>query len=176
MDFANRAVGALIAWSDYQFRAIGGQNALALVRSAVGQAKLHGITERRTDHGVGDAGVAAGGINDGLAGLERAARQPRLDHAERRPVLYRAAGVKPLGLGAKLYVGEVAAYAVKAEKWRISNPGEERHPCMCIGNSGFPGRSRAGAGQRHGRSVCISAPQLPGMHMRLFYSELDARA
>src|SRR5207253_6085140 len=43
MDSANRAVGALVARSDDQLRAIGRQDTLAFVRSAIGQAKLHGI-------------------------------------------------------------------------------------------------------------------------------------
>src|SRR6266404_960082 len=42
--FANRTVGALIAGSDHQLSAESGEDALALVRSAIRQAKLHGIT------------------------------------------------------------------------------------------------------------------------------------
>src|SRR5215469_5062356 len=38
---------------------------------------------------------------------------------------------------------------------------------MVIGNSGFPGRSRDGAGHRHGRSICIKSaagPQEPAIY------------
>ncbi len=68
LHFANRAVGAFIAGSDHQLRAERGEDALPLVRSAVRQAKLHGITQRRADHRISYAGIAAGRVNDGLAG------------------------------------------------------------------------------------------------------------
>ncbi|PYT73019.1 MAG: hypothetical protein DMG42_13425, partial [Acidobacteria bacterium] len=36
----------------------------------------------RANHSVSDAGVAAGGVNDGFAALQCAAREPRLSHVE----------------------------------------------------------------------------------------------
>src|SRR6266446_1430179 len=60
--FPNRAVGTLIAGSDHEIRAESGEDALALVRSAVRQAKLDGKLHRGTDHCVSDAGVTAGGV------------------------------------------------------------------------------------------------------------------
>ena len=86
--FANRTVGAFIARSDHEFRAEGPQDPLALVRSAVRKAKLHGKTERRADHRVGNAGVAAGRVNDGLVRAQCPAGQTSLNHAQRRPVLH----------------------------------------------------------------------------------------
>src|SRR5437870_13710446 len=41
-------------------------------------------------------------VNDGLAPLQGPAGEARLNHAERRPVLYRSPRVEPLRLGAKL--------------------------------------------------------------------------
>src|SRR5260370_34210520 len=71
--FATRAVSAFIAGSDHKLRAERRENAFPLVRSAVPQAKLHRKTERRADHCVGNAGVAAGSVNDGFAGSQRPA-------------------------------------------------------------------------------------------------------
>src|SRR5436853_5278427 len=39
--------------------------------SDLGQAKLHGIAHGRANHSVSDAGVAAGGVNDGFAATSR---------------------------------------------------------------------------------------------------------
>src|SRR6266436_4387608 len=76
VDLANRAVGAFVAGSDYQLSAESGEDALALVRSAVRQAKLHGKLQRSTDHGVSDAGIAAGGVDDGLTVLQGTTVRP----------------------------------------------------------------------------------------------------
>ena len=69
---ADRAVGAFVAGSDHELRAKRGEDAFAFVRGAVGKAEFYGIAERRADHGVGDAGVAAGGVDDRFAWAERA--------------------------------------------------------------------------------------------------------
>ena len=121
MDFVNRAVSAFIARSDHQFRAIGRQNALALVGSAVRQAKLDGIACCRTDHGVSDSGVAAGRVNDGPAGLQSTAGEPCPDHAECRAVLHRPAGIEPLRLGVKRNVREVPRDVLQPEQGGVPN-------------------------------------------------------
>src|SRR5205807_1902555 len=122
---ANRAVRALIARRDDQFRAIRLEDALALLRSAVRQAKLHGIPHRRANHGVGDTRVTAGGIKDGLAGSERAAGQPGFNHAQRGAVLYRPAGIEPFRLGITLDVGELLAHSLQPQQGRIPNAVEQ---------------------------------------------------
>ncbi len=86
--FANRTVRAFIAGSDHQLRTEGREDALPFGGSAVRQAKLHGKTQRRADHRVRNAGVAAGRVNDGLAGPKRPACQTSLNHAQRRSVLH----------------------------------------------------------------------------------------
>ena len=125
MDSANRAVGALVARSDDQLRAIGRQDTLAFVRSAIGQAKLHGIAHGRANHSVSDAGVAAGGVNDGFAALQCAAREPRLNHVERWPVFDGAAGVEPLGLSVELNMTEFPAQAFEPQKGSIPDTAEQ---------------------------------------------------
>ena len=48
----------------------------------------------RADHRERDAGVAGGRLDDGLAGLERAAPLRVLDDRDRQAVLHRASGLK----------------------------------------------------------------------------------
>ena len=86
--FANRAVGAFIAGSDHELRPEGRKDTLAFRGSAVGQAKLYRKTQGRADHRISNPGVAAGRINDGLAGSQRPAGETSLNHAQRRPVLH----------------------------------------------------------------------------------------
>src|SRR5437588_4074694 len=122
---ANRAVRALIARRDDQFRAIRLEDALALLRSAVRQAKLHGIPHRRANHGVGDTRVTAGGIKDGLAGSERAAVQPGLNHAQRGAGLYSPSGIEPFRVGIPIAGGELLARSLQPQQGRIPNAVEQ---------------------------------------------------
>src|SRR5258708_16360483 len=85
---ANRAIRALIARRHYQFCAIRNKNAFALMRCAARQVELYGIPECRADHRVGDTGVPACCVDEGLAGRELAARQPRSNHAQCSAILY----------------------------------------------------------------------------------------
>ncbi len=118
---ANRTVRALIAWSNNHFRAKGSQYALAFVRSAVGQAQRYGIAKSRANHGVSDAGVAAGRVNDGFAGPQRPAGQASLNHAERRAVLHRTTRIEPLRFGTKLNVRKLPTDALQTQQRRVSN-------------------------------------------------------
>jgi len=67
VNFADRAVGGFVARRHDEFCAECGEDAFAFVRCAVRQAEFHGVAESGADQGVGDAGVAAGGVDDGLA-------------------------------------------------------------------------------------------------------------
>ena len=82
---------------------------------------MHGITQRRTNHRIGNAGVAAGGVNNGLAALQGTTGQTCLDHAQRRPVLHGAAGVEPLGLGTEFDIWEFPANAFQPKQGRVTN-------------------------------------------------------
>ncbi len=59
------------------------------------------------DDGQPDAGVAAGGLDDGAARLEQAVPLGRLDHLDRDPVLHRATRVEVLDLGQDETLGAV---------------------------------------------------------------------
>src|ERR1700730_2878162 len=60
----NCAVGGFIAGRDLQCCSISNKDALALVRSAVRKAQGHRVAEGRADHGVGNTGVPAGGVDN----------------------------------------------------------------------------------------------------------------
>src|SRR5580704_16737774 len=70
MNAPDGAVGAFIARGDDEFGPQSIEDSLALVRSAVWQAKLHRIAKCCADRGVGNPRVAAGGVDDGLAMAE----------------------------------------------------------------------------------------------------------
>ena len=87
-----------------------------------GEAQLHAITQRRADHGVGDAGVAAGGVQNGLAGSQRAAAFAFPNHVQRRAVFDRSARIEPLRLGVKTRRRDIgAADPLEAQKRRVAD-------------------------------------------------------
>ena len=125
LHFADRAVGAFVAGSDDEFGSECAENFLTLVRSAVRQAQGDSVAECGGDHGVGNAGVAAGGVDDALARCQLAGGQAGLDHAQGRAILDGAAGVEPFGLGGELDVGVVAADPLQAQKGRVADEVED---------------------------------------------------
>ena len=70
----------------------------ALDGEAVGHGHDQRIALLRADHGKPDAGIAAGRLDHGLAGLQRAAALGLLDDVERQPVLHRSGRIEELGL------------------------------------------------------------------------------
>ncbi len=60
--FADGAVGAVGGVGPDDLGSVGGEKALALGRDVGGHAEGDGEAQRRAEHGVGDAGVAAGGV------------------------------------------------------------------------------------------------------------------
>ena len=67
---ANGAVGAIGGIGINNVRAIGAQNLFALGGNILRHAQGDGKSFSRSEHGVGDAGVAAGGIEQNFAGSE----------------------------------------------------------------------------------------------------------
>ena len=74
-----------------QFRAISLENPLALGRSVLGQAEFHLITAHRADHGIGDARVAAGGIDQSFVRRQQPGLLALANHVERGAIFYGAA-------------------------------------------------------------------------------------
>ena len=109
---------------------------------AVGQAEGHRDPQRRADHGVGDAGVPGGGVEQPAPVLEQAAAQGVLHHGEGRPVLHRPARVGGLRLGVELHP-RPADQRREVDQGRIADQLEQPHrPC----------RSRTGDRVREGES------------------------
>jgi hypothetical protein len=72
---------------------------MPMPRSAgLGHRDHERIALLRTHHGKADSGIAAGGLNNGLPGLELARPLSLFDHAQRQAVLDRAERVEGLDL------------------------------------------------------------------------------
>ena len=87
-------------------------NAFMVCARSIGQVlrhdQHHAVAPDRGGHGQRDAGVARGGLDQRVAGLDLAALLGALDHRQRRPVLHRAGRVVAL----ELAQDDVAALAV----------------------------------------------------------------
>src|SRR5277367_5366355 len=121
MDAPNCPIGAFITGRNDKFGPKGAEDAFALVRGAIRQAKLYAVAKRRADHGIGNPRVAAGGVDDDLARAQRAAGQTGLNHAQRWPVFDRATGIAPFRLGVEFHIGEFAANSREPQERRVSD-------------------------------------------------------
>ena len=110
------------------------QNPLALGRDVLRHAQPHAIAARRADHRVGDAGVARRRVEDDLVARQRARPLAVGNHPGRRPILHRAAGILPLGLGVELDVAQTRLEARQADQGRIADQIDDGG-----GRSGKPG-------------------------------------
>ena len=72
---ADGAIGAVGSVSPLTVRAVGGEDALALDRNIGGHAQHDGEAHGRAQHGIGDAGVAAGGVEEMLGWFSRGRRR-----------------------------------------------------------------------------------------------------
>ena len=68
-----------------------------LFAEGIGGDDVEGVAFHRADQRQGDAGAAAGILDDRTAGFETPVGFRRLDHRERHPVLHAAGGVLVLG-------------------------------------------------------------------------------
>ncbi len=94
---------------------------LAFRRSTFGQAERDGIAQRGTDHGVGDTGVAAGGVQNCFAGMQIAAENAFANHGQRGAIFYGAAGIEPFGLRVKFNIFKFTADASQAQQRSIAD-------------------------------------------------------
>ncbi len=122
---ADGAVGAFSRIAEYHLRAISLEDALALDGSVGGQAQPDAIAARGADHGIGNAGVAACGIQNGVLGTEAAGALAIEDHVEAGTVLYRSAGIEVFRLGVDGDAGHLAADLFQAQQWRVANGGQQ---------------------------------------------------
>ena len=76
-----------------QLRAVGSHRRLAFGGGVVRHDQHHAVTLDRRGHGQGDAGIAAGGLDQHITGLDVAALLGAGDHRQRRTVLYRTSRI-----------------------------------------------------------------------------------
>src|SRR5205807_4745598 len=95
---ADGAIASLHGIAEYGLRPIRVDQLASLVAHVSRHDQPDAIPLRRADHGVRDARIAAGAVGDDAVGREPPAAFGFLDHAQRRSVLDRAAGIHELGL------------------------------------------------------------------------------
>ena len=114
----------------------------------------HGpITLHGRDHGQADAGVAGGGLDQGVPGLQRPAPLGVLDQVQRRSVLDRPAGVKALHLDPQL-ARQMVPEPIEAHHRRMADGLED----VLVLHRGITGRGAKGHDTRWTAGV-----DLPGI-------------
>src|SRR5579871_771274 len=108
--------------------AIALQDLLTLARNIFRHAQRDGKSFRRADHGISDAGVAAGGIEEHLAGTELPATPSLGDNVGGGTILYRSARVIPLSLTQECYARQVSGDRIQSKERSIANAIDETVP------------------------------------------------
>src|SRR3954452_20516045 len=122
-EVARRFHAALLRGQD-DLGAEGAHGLAALRRQVLGHDQHHAVAARRRRHGEGDAGVARGGLDQRVAGLDAALALGVSDHGDRRPVLHRAGGIVAFELGEQnvLALGVLGAWeALQAHERRVAD-------------------------------------------------------
>src|SRR5579863_5910405 len=109
---ANGAVGSISRVGVNNVGAVAVQDLFAFSGNIFGHAEGDGKSFGRAEHGVSDAGIAAGGIEKSFAGGQLTATASFGDDVGRRAIFDRAAGVVPFGLTQKCYAGQVGGEGV----------------------------------------------------------------
>src|SRR5580704_10570950 len=128
VDFAHAAdcaVSAFVSRRIDNFDAVGGEDMFAFGRGAGGKAELHAVTERGADHGIGDAGVAAGRVENYFSGAQVAGAFAGADHGIASAVFHGAAGIEPFCFGVKFEVGEAGDDAFEAQERSVADAVEQ---------------------------------------------------
>src|SRR5713101_3186656 len=113
----------------------------ALHRGVFRKAQLHLVALVRRDHGVGDAGVAAGGVQYYFVVGELAGALPVQDHVERRPILHRTAGIEEFSFAVDLDAGKVACDTFHADQGRVTDERQKFRRDETRGRGGRDGGS-----------------------------------
>src|SRR5262249_44899412 len=77
------------------------------------------VAQRRADHRIGHAGVAAGRVDEDLFAREPAVGDGVADHLQRRPIFDRATGIAPFALAPQLDAGQAGLEASQAHERRV---------------------------------------------------------
>ena len=128
VDFAAEADGAVGAFGGVAVDGLGAvrfEDFLALLGGVGGEDELHLVSAVGADHGVGDAGIAAGGVEDRAGVVELAGAFAVEDHVGGGAVLDGAAGVEVFGLGEDLDTGEFGGNLVETQEWGVADGREQ---------------------------------------------------
>ena len=118
---ADRPIRAFPRVAKDHLRTVSLQNALALAGGVRRQYQFHLVAAVGADHGIGDTGIAAGGIKDSPITIQLAGTFALDHHIARRAVLYRAARIKVFGLPEDLDSGELARDFLQTQQWCIAD-------------------------------------------------------
>ena len=122
---ANRAVGSIRGIRINNVGAVALENLLALKGDVFGYAECNGKPIRGSEHGIGNTGVAAGGVQQTLSGVKSAAAASFLHDVGGSAIFDRAAGVVPLRLAQKYYAGQVPGACVETQQRRVADAIEQ---------------------------------------------------
>ena len=111
---------ALFLAHQNQFGTVGGHRPLALVTGVLRHDQDHPVAHDRRGHGQGDAGIAGGGLDQGITGLDVAALLGQTDHRQRRAILHRARRVVAFELEQNGVAG-IAGHALQAHQRGIAD-------------------------------------------------------
>ena len=115
-----QVAGTFHAVDQNQLGAVGGHRRLAFGGGVVRHDQHHLVTLDRRRHGQGDAGVAAGGLDQHVAGLDVTAQLGATDHRQRRAILHRARRVIAFQLNQQ-GIGSVAGQALQANQRGVAD-------------------------------------------------------
>src|SRR5208283_5167309 len=117
----DRAVGTVVRIGINNVGSVALENLFAFARNVFWHAERDGEGFGGSQHGVGDAGIAAGGVEKNLAGAKLATGAALGDDARGGAILDRSARVVPLGLAQKCYAGQVAGECVEAKQRSVAD-------------------------------------------------------
>ena len=140
-DQPDGAVRAFQRIGELNLGAIGGDQLLALPAHVARHDQLHWVALGRAHQRVGDAGVAGGGIDDGLTRAECPTPFPVLDHGQCCAILHRAAGVEPFGFRVNLETREHPLEEPNLEQWRVADEFEKAPGLGAVADHHVPGQS-----------------------------------
>ena len=84
-------------------------------------AQRHRKSLSRAQHGIGNASVAAGGVEQDFAGSELAIAAAFGDDVGGGAVFHGATGVVPFGLAQKCHAGKMRGKAIKAQQRSVAD-------------------------------------------------------
>ncbi len=120
VDLLDGAVGPLVRRGEEELGPHGLEDFFALQGGGLGHGQEQPVALDGAHQGQADAGVAAGGFEDGLIGGERAFGFGRLDHGQGRPVLDGAPRVEVFQFDVNLYPG-IGVEAVQAHDGGVAD-------------------------------------------------------